>query len=165
MIHIRHFPLVRSEFPDVFLTDEFNETPQRGVKTIAHLFVSRIITTGFAEPIEMKAAILNLNHPVAVFVLDLQAAGRILRQLQSNSLGPASRFLKTLELRRQRRDILDDGPFTDVEGLPERSQMCVAKTGQAIELHAQNRLDDRRVFVIGQRVLWRSVGIGSKDST
>jgi len=154
MIHVRDFPLVWTKFANVLLTNELNESLQHTTKPFAYLFISRILTASLTKPIEMETSILNLDHPVAVLVLDLQAAGRILRQLELNALGPSSRFLETLELWRQWRDILNNGPLDRVERFPKRSQMRVAKSGQAIELNPQNRLYDGRVFVVWQRTVW-----------
>jgi hypothetical protein len=58
----------------------------------------RVFSPLLTKPIQMDAGVLQLDHAVAVAVLDSATGSRIVRQLKLDGRAPPSRIHKSLEL-------------------------------------------------------------------
>ena len=151
MVHIRDFPLVWPKITDLLLAKKLQEGPQRRNESFPNVLVAGVCLSLGPQPVKVQATVLDLDHPIARLILDLETAGRVLGQLDVKAPHPSRGWFKPLELRLQRRGIGDRRPLAAGERLPECSQMAVLEAGQAFKLNAQHGFNHRRGLVIRQR--------------
>ena len=88
VVYVRDFPLIRLQLPELVIVQKVLKLLENFVEFGANFKIARIPFTLVAKPVVMETPILELDHAIAIGVLDLNSHGRILRYFQFKTEAP-----------------------------------------------------------------------------
>ena len=106
-VDIGHFPLIRGQHAQLAGINKSRELSEQVVKLGANLRIPWVSVTALAQPIQVHATVLKLEHLVAVTIADLQTRSGVLCQLKAQRLSPLGFRREAFFLPRQGRHILN----------------------------------------------------------